>query len=68
MRSPNNSIELYLLYRHLPEKLKKIEENVLKLVAEQEQSLKDKVSEERNRSHIEDFDNFVAQKIIDFKN
>jgi len=60
--------KLYLLYRYLPEKIKEIEENVLKLVAEQEQSLKDKVSEERNRIQIEDFDHFVSKTVLDLKN
>ena len=60
--------KLYLLYRYLPEKIKEIEENVLKLVAEQEQSLKNKVIEERNRIHIEDFDTFVSKTVLDLKN
>jgi len=60
--------KLYLLYRYLPDKLEELEENIIHLIAKQVQSLKDKIIEERNRSKIEDFDNYVSLEIMRFKN
>ena len=48
-------------------KLDSLEENIIELIAEQEQILKEKVIEERKRSRIEDFDNFVSNTIQLFK-
>lgn len=58
----------YLLYRFLQEKLDKIEEEIIKFVSEQVQSLKDKVIEDRNRVQIEEFDSYVSETIILLKN
>jgi hypothetical protein len=63
----NSKQKLYLLYRHLQELLDQLEENVIETVANQVQSLKNKVIEERNRAKIEDFDRFVSQEISKFK-
>ena len=59
--------KLSLLYRHLQEKVEKLETNVIELIANQVKILKNKIIEERNRSRIEDFDNFVSQEIVKFK-
>ncbi len=59
--------KLYLLYRHLKELLDQLEENIIELVGNQVQSLKNKVIEERNRSKIESFDKFVSDEISQFK-
>lgn len=59
--------KLFLLYRHLQEELDKLEEYVISLVAEQGQSLKNKIIEERNRAANEDFDKFVLLNTQKFK-
>ena len=59
--------KLYLLYKYLQEKLDRLEENIIDLVAEQVQFIKEKVIEERNRAKIEDFDNFISSTITHFK-
>ncbi|MFW9972902.1 MAG: prenyltransferase/squalene oxidase repeat-containing protein, partial [Candidatus Odinarchaeota archaeon] len=59
--------KLYILYRHLQDKLESMESNIIELFANQVKDLKNKIIEERNRSKIEDFDNFVSQKISDLK-
>lgn len=59
--------KLYLLYRYLLEALDKLEENIIELIAERVQALKKKVFIERNRTQIEDFDDFVSQEIDKFK-
>jgi len=64
----NSKQKLYLLYKHLQEKLDKLEESILDSIAEQVQSLKDKVAKERNRASIDDFNNFVLIEIQNFKN
>ena len=59
--------KLYLLYKYLQEKLDRLEVNIIDLVAEQVQFIKEKVIEERNRAKIEDFDNFISSIITHFK-
>ncbi|KKK91562.1 hypothetical protein LCGC14_2711710, partial [marine sediment metagenome] len=59
--------KLYLLYRHLQDNLKFLESNIIESIAKQVQSLKTKVTEERGRSKIEDFDTFISQEIFKFK-
>ncbi|MFX1305040.1 MAG: hypothetical protein ACFE9X_16920 [Promethearchaeota archaeon] len=59
--------KLYLLYRHLQDKLENLEANVIELISDQMKSLKAKVIEERNRAKIEDFDNFISQEMFKFK-
>ncbi len=59
--------KLYLLYKYLQEKLDRLEENIIDLVAEQVQFIKEKVIEERNRTKIEDYDNFISSTITLFK-
>jgi hypothetical protein len=59
--------KLFPLYKYLNEKLDSLEENIIDLIADQEQILKEKVIEERKRAKIEDFDNFVSSTIQDFK-
>jgi len=59
--------KLYLLYKYLQEKLDRLEENIIDLVAEHVQFIKEKVIEERNRAQIEDFDNFISNTITYFR-
>ncbi len=59
--------KLYILYRHLQDKLEASESNVIELFANQVKALKNKIIEERNRSKLEDFDNFTSQNISDLK-
>ncbi|MFX1408949.1 MAG: hypothetical protein ACFFA6_01245 [Promethearchaeota archaeon] len=59
--------KVYLLYGYILEALDTLEENIIELIAERVQSLKNKVVIERNRSQIEDFDNFVSLEIGRFK-
>lgn len=59
--------KLYLLFRHLQDKLENLEAKVIELITNQVKSLKTKVIEERNRAKIEDFDNFVSQEIFNYK-
>ncbi|MFX1311632.1 MAG: hypothetical protein ACFFHD_03330 [Promethearchaeota archaeon] len=59
--------KLFILYRHLQEKLDDLESYIIDLIAKQVQSLKNKAIKERNRSKIEDFDNLTKQKILKFR-
>ncbi|NVM17415.1 MAG: hypothetical protein HWN80_06840 [Candidatus Lokiarchaeota archaeon] len=59
--------KLFPLYKYLNEKLDSLEENIIDLIADQEQILKEKVIEERKRAKVEDFDNFVSNTIQIFK-
>ncbi len=59
--------KLYILYRYLYEDLDALEENIIKLIAEQGQALKNTVFEERSRATIEDFDNFVSSNLVNYK-
>ena len=59
--------KLFLLFQYLKENLSVLEESIINLVAEQVQSLKDEVLEERNKAKIEDFDNFISEQIQRFK-
>ncbi|MFX1238885.1 MAG: hypothetical protein ACFE8P_14355, partial [Promethearchaeota archaeon] len=60
--------KMYLLLRYLPEKIDQLEKDVLDLMAQQVQVLKDKAIEERKRAKIEDFDLFVNQEITNLRN
>jgi len=60
--------KLYLLYRHLYDKLDKLEESIINSIVEQVQILKEKLVKERNRVTIDEFDNFVTNEIHNFKN
>jgi len=62
-----NRQRLYLLYRSLHEMSENLEEKIIVTIAEQVQSLKNKVIEERNKTKVEDFDNFVSGGILKFK-
>ncbi|MFX1340588.1 MAG: hypothetical protein ACFFDK_18405 [Promethearchaeota archaeon] len=62
-----NKQKLYLLYRMLSEMSENLEEKIIGSIAEQVQSLKNKVIEERNKARIEDFDSFVSNEILKFK-
>ncbi|MHA1471637.1 MAG: hypothetical protein ACTSQW_00905, partial [Promethearchaeota archaeon] len=59
--------KLFPLYKYINEKLDSLEENIIEFIAEQEQFLKEKVVEERNRASVEDFDSFVSETIQNFK-
>ncbi len=59
--------KIYLLCRHLQEKLEELEAEVIELIANQVKTLKNFIIEERNKSKIEDFDNFVSQEIANLK-
>ncbi len=59
--------KLYILYRHIQDKLEVLESNVIELFANQVKDLKNKIIEERNRSKLEDFDNYTSQNISDLK-
>ncbi len=59
--------KLNLLFHHLQDKLESLEINIIEVIANQTKNAKDKILEERNRSRIEDFDNFVSQEIISLK-
>ncbi len=59
--------KLYILYRHLQDKLEVLESNVIELFTNHVKVLKNKIIEERNRSKLEDFDNFVSQESSDLK-
>jgi hypothetical protein len=59
--------KLYLLYRHLQDKLESLEAGVIDLITSQVKTLKTRVIEERNRAKIEDFDNFISHEISNFK-
>lgn len=59
--------KLYPFYKYLQEKLESLEENILELIAEQVESLRDKVLEERNKANIQDFNSFINNSIQNFK-
>ncbi|MFX0082082.1 MAG: hypothetical protein ACFE94_10050 [Candidatus Hodarchaeota archaeon] len=59
--------KLYLLYKHLLNNLENLESTIIDSVAKHSQSLKDKVIEERNKTEIKDFDEFVSQEVIKLK-
>ncbi|MHA1913169.1 MAG: prenyltransferase/squalene oxidase repeat-containing protein [Promethearchaeota archaeon] len=58
---------LYLLYKHLQSNLENLESTILASIRKQTQSLKDKVAEERNKTEIQDFDNFVSKESLKLK-
>jgi hypothetical protein len=60
--------KLYLLFKHLQDDLDNLESTIIDSVAMQSQSLKEKVTEERNKTRVQDFDNFVSQEVINLKN
>ncbi|MBN1215420.1 MAG: hypothetical protein JXA99_08240 [Candidatus Lokiarchaeota archaeon] len=55
--------KLNVLFKYLQQKLEKLEDNIIKTIAKENYSIQEKVSEERNRSKHEKFDNFVSDKI-----
>ncbi|MFX0143615.1 MAG: hypothetical protein ACFE9C_06010 [Candidatus Hodarchaeota archaeon] len=59
--------KLYILYRHLQDKLEVLESNMIEFFSNEVKVLKTKITEERNRTNIEDFDNFVSQEINEIK-
>ena len=59
--------KLYLLYRSLHNISENLEEEIIEFIAEKNQSLKNRVITERNRTNVETFDNFVSQGIMKFK-
>ncbi|MDX1797744.1 MAG: hypothetical protein R3255_03765, partial [Candidatus Lokiarchaeia archaeon] len=59
--------KLYVLHRHLQDKLDLSESNTIELFANQVKVLKNKIIEERNRSKLEDFDNSTSQNISNLK-
>lgn len=59
--------KLFPLYKYLNEKLDSLEENIIGLIVDQVQILKEKVIEERKRAKVEDFDNFISNSIQIFK-
>jgi len=59
--------KLYPLFKYLQEKLDRLEVNIIDLIAEQVQFIKEKVIEESNRAKIEDFDNFISSTVTNFK-
>ena len=59
--------KLFLLFKYLQDELDELDENTIKRIATQVQSLKKNVIEERNRSQIKEFDDFVSQEISKLK-
>ncbi|MHA2283005.1 MAG: prenyltransferase/squalene oxidase repeat-containing protein [Promethearchaeota archaeon] len=59
--------KLYLLYKHLQDDLDNLESKIIDSIAEQSQFLKDKVTEERDKTEVHDLDNFVSQEITNLK-
>jgi hypothetical protein len=59
--------KFYLLYRTLFETSEKFEEEIIEFISNKVQSLENKVIKERNKAKIEDFDNFVAKEINNYK-
>ncbi|MFX1374492.1 MAG: hypothetical protein ACFFA0_01650 [Promethearchaeota archaeon] len=59
--------KLYLLFKHLQENLENLESTIIDLIAQQAQSFKDKVIAERNKSEIQDFDEFVSLEVLKLK-
>ncbi|MFX1389420.1 MAG: hypothetical protein ACFE9Z_05070 [Promethearchaeota archaeon] len=59
--------KLYVLYRHLQDKLEDLEAKVIELIADHVKSLKNKIVEERNRSKVDDFDNFVSHESLNLR-
>ncbi len=55
--------KLYILFRFLQEKIEELEEKIIEIISKGTYSLKEKLVEERNRVKIEEFDNFVSEKI-----
>ncbi|MFX1488512.1 MAG: hypothetical protein ACFFBI_05150 [Promethearchaeota archaeon] len=59
--------KLYLLFKHLQDNLENLESTIIDSIAKQAQSLKDKVTEERNKIEMNDFDEFVSGEIAKLK-
>jgi len=59
--------KLYLLYKHLQDDLDNLKSNIIDSIAKQSQSLKEKVTEERNKTEVQDFDNFVSKEVVNLK-
>jgi len=60
--------KLYLLFKHLQDNLENLETSIIDLIAKQGQSLKDKVLEERDKTGILDFDEYVTVEVKKLKN
>ena len=59
--------KLYLLYKHLQDDLDNLRSMIIDSIAKQSQFLKEKVTEERNKAEVQDFDNFVSQEVNNLK-
>ncbi|MFX0029501.1 MAG: hypothetical protein ACFE8B_09845, partial [Candidatus Hermodarchaeota archaeon] len=62
-----NKQKLFLLYKHLQDNLENLELTIIDSIASQFQSFKDKVTAEKSKTEIKDFDDFVSQEIIKLK-
>ncbi|MHA1930888.1 MAG: prenyltransferase/squalene oxidase repeat-containing protein [Promethearchaeota archaeon] len=60
--------KLYSLYKHLQDNLDNLESRIIDSIAKQSHFLKEKVTEERNKVEVQDFDNFVSVEVINLKN
>ena len=58
---------LYLLYKHLQNNLENLETTILDSIAKQTQTLKEKVVKERNKTEMQDFDNYVSNESLKLK-
>ena len=59
--------KLSALYHHLEEMIEKVDEDLLKMIAQEGQLLQKNVIEERNRAKMEQLDDFVAKNVQSFK-
>ncbi|MFX1234419.1 MAG: hypothetical protein ACFFBY_07630, partial [Promethearchaeota archaeon] len=59
--------KLFLLYKYLEERLDELEPSIINLTAEQVESLKGNVIEERNKAKIDDFDSFISEQMQESK-
>ena len=59
--------KLYLLFKHLQNNLENLGTTIIDLIAKQAQSLKDKVLEERDKTDVHDFDEYVSAEVKKLK-
>jgi len=59
--------KLYLLFKHLQDNLENLGTTIIDSIAKQSQSLKDKVLEERDKTDIHDFDDYVSEEVKKLK-
>ncbi len=59
--------KLYLLYRYLPDSLDQLEADILSIVAKQAEALTDKITEEKTKTYLEEFDQYISDQILRFK-